>query len=138
MLNRFFFLSKNILLSPLLNLDLSQRVGLLLLQITDFDSPIKHEQDIRGRVSSTSPSRVPCALGGKGHKQEGMDRRPIFIPSTWSADGCCDASVCWMSDTRTVTPSVYVQVTSQQKVNLGRDALLFWDLLRTGEFILSV
>lgn len=49
-----------------------------------------------------------------------------------------DASVCWVSDTRTVTPSVYVQVTSQQKVNLGKDALLFRDLLRTGVYPLCL
>lgn len=35
-------------------------------------------------------------------------------------------------------PSVHAQVTSQQMVHLGKVVVLFRDLLRTGEFILSL
>lgn len=85
-----------------------------------------------------SPSSVPCALEGEGSKQEGIGRRPIFIPSTWSADGSCDVPAYWSPDTGTILPSVCVQVTSQQMVNSGKFAFLFWDLLRAEELILCV
>ena len=78
-----------------------------------------------GKYLLPSPSSVPTFLEGRGSKQEGIDRQPIFIPSTWSADGSCVVSNSWVPDTRTILPSVYVQVTSQQMGNLGEFALLF-------------
>lgn len=98
--------------------------------------PIKHVQNIYGQVSFAFTIKCSTFLEGRGSKQEGIDRQPIFIPSTWSADGSCDVSNSWVPDTRTILPSVYAQVTSQQMGNLGEFAFLFWDLLRTGEFVL--
>ena len=88
-------------------------------------SPIKHAQNIYGQVSFTFAIKCSTFLEGRGSKQEGIDRQPIFIPSTWSADGSCDVSNSWVPDTRTILPSVYVQVTSQQMGNLGEFAFLF-------------
>lgn len=95
-------------------------------------------QNIDGEVSFTSPSSVPRSLAGRGCEREGINRQPIFIPFSWSADRSRDGSVYWVPDTRAIVPSVYMQVTSRQMVNWGEDAPLFWDLLRPGEFILAV
>lgn len=78
-----------------------------------------------GKCLFPSPSRVPCSLESKGSKQEGLNRQPAFIRSTWSARTPCDVSVYWIPDTGTIMPSVYVQVTSQQMVNLGKVVVLF-------------
>lgn len=88
-------------------------------------SPIKHVQNIYGQVSFTFAIKCSAFLEGRGSRQEGIDRQPIFISSTWSADGSGDVSDYWVPDTRTALPSVYVQVTSQQMVNLGKFAFLF-------------
>lgn len=91
-----------------------------------------------GKHLFPSPSRVPCLLENEGFEQEGIHRQPIFIPSTWRAGAPCDVSAYWIPDTGTIVPSVSVQVTSQQMVDLGKVVVLFWDLVRTREFIPSL
>ena len=76
-------------------------------------------QNIYRQVSFTFAIKCSAFLEGKGSKHGGIDRQPIFIPSTWSTNGSCDVSNYCIPDTRTILPSVYVQVTSQQMVNLG-------------------
>lgn len=72
-LKLIFFLSKNILLSPLLNLDLSQRVGLLLLQTTVFDFPVNTSRVYVGRppLLPQQEARVHWRRGPSsgGHRQ---------------------------------------------------------------------
>ena len=87
--------------------------------------PIKHVQNIYGQVSFAFATKCSTFVEGRGCKQEGIERQPIFIPSTWSADGSCDVSNSRVPDTRTILPSVYGQVTSQQMGNLGEFAFLF-------------
>lgn len=72
-LKLIFFLSKNILLSPLLNLDLSQRVGLLLLQTTVFNFPVNTSRVYVGRppLLPQQEARVHWRRGPSsgGHRQ---------------------------------------------------------------------
>lgn len=114
-----FFFSAIIYFSSLsLNAEVSERVGFYDFKLESVIFPIKHVQNIYGQVSFAFTIKCSTFLEGRGSKQEGIDRQPIFIPSTWSADGSCDVSNSWVPDTRTILPSVYAQVTSQQMGNL--------------------